>query len=211
VGEYVNSDLKDHPFDPAEGNRILDKAGYKDSDGDGIREYSDGSPLKYRLYGLEGGTRTRILEIIADGLSQIGIKAEIAVLREDAKQALYPAHDFDLLSRSWFIDPDPDFLLSLFTCGSRCISKKACGWSDCGYCNPEYDKMYTRQAELLNYQERKDLIWKMQEVLYNELPYIMLFYGQDIIAYNTKRFKIDPEAANMRLRSAITHGKYTPR
>jgi peptide/nickel transport system substrate-binding protein len=211
VGEYVNTGLKDHPFDPAEGNRILDKAGYVDKDGDGIREYSDGSPLVYRLNGLGSGTQTRILEIIAEGFSQIGIKAEVSVMLQDAIQALYPAHDFDLIKRSWFVDPDPDFLLSLFTCHSRCVSDTDCGWNDSGYCDPEYDEMHTMQTKIMNFQERKDLIWKMQEKLFNDMPYIVLFYGQEIIAYNTKKFTIAPGAADMRIRSAITHGKVIPK
>lgn len=210
VGEYVNSDLKEIPFDPVEGNRILEEAGYKDINGDGIREDAEGKPLEYRLYGLEGGTETRVLEIIADGLKQIGIKADVTVMLQDAMQALWPAHDFDLISRRWFIDPDPDFLLSLFTCSSRCISKEECGWSDSGYCNPEYDKMYAEQATLLDYNKRKDLIWKMQDFIFNARPYIMLFYGQDILAYNTTNFTLDAETGNMRLKSAITHGKVLP-
>ena len=51
MGDWHNSDIVDIPFDIAEGNRVLDDAGYVDSDGDGIREYSDGTPLEYRLYG----------------------------------------------------------------------------------------------------------------------------------------------------------------
>jgi len=210
VGDYVNSDLVDIPFDIEAGNIVLDDAGYVDSDGDGVREYSDGTPLEYRLYGLEGGTTTRIVEIIAEGLAQVGIKANVTVMKQDSMQALYPAHDFDLVSRSWFIDPDPDFLLSIFTCGARCISQEECGWSDSGYCDPAFDEMYYQQATLLDREERRELIWEMQEKIFNDRPYIVLFYGQDIIAYNSDRFTFDPEVGNMRLRSAITHDKILP-
>ncbi len=46
-----------------------------DSDGDGIREDADGNPLEYRLYATDDATKVRILEIISDGLAQIGISA----------------------------------------------------------------------------------------------------------------------------------------
>lgn len=210
VGDYVNSDLVDIPFDPEAGARVLDEAGYVDSDGDGVREYSDGSPLEYRLYGLEGGTTTRIVEIIAEGLEQVGIKANVTVMKQDEMQALYPDHDFDMISRSWFIDPDPDFLLSLFTCGARCVSKEECGWSDSGYCDEAYDEMYYEQATLLDRDDRRDLVWDMQEYIFEARPYVVLFYGQDVIAYNTDKFEFDPEVGNMRLRSAITHDKMLP-
>ena len=210
LADYVNTEMEDISFDPVEGNRILDEAGYLDTDNDGVREYKDGEPLIYRLYGLEGGTSTRILEIISDGLAKIGIQTDVTVMLQDAMQALWPDHDFDLISRSWFIDPDPDFLLSLFTCSSRCISKTECGWSDSGFCSAEYDEMYVKQATLLDYDQRKDLIWQMQDYLNEAKPYIMLFYGQDIWAYNTSLFNFDSEAANWRLKSAITHGVINP-
>ncbi len=75
MGDWHNSDIEDIPFDPEEGNRILEEAGYVDSDGDGIREDLDGNPLEYRLYATDGATNARILEIISDGLAQIGISA----------------------------------------------------------------------------------------------------------------------------------------
>jgi peptide/nickel transport system substrate-binding protein len=210
VGDYVNPNLKDIPFDPAQGKRVLEEAGYKDSNNDGVMEDKDGKPLELRLYGLEGATSARIVEIIADGLTQTGIKPLVTMMKTDMMQALWPSHDFDLISRSWFIDPDPDFLLSLFACGSRCVSQTDCGWSDSGYCDPAFDEMYVRQGGLLDRNARRDLIWEMQEKLFEDIPYVVLFYSQDILGYRKDRFQFDQDSGNMRIRSVITHGKTMP-
>ncbi len=184
MGDWHNSDIQDIPFNPAEGARILEEAGYKDSNGDGIREDKEGNPLQYRLYGNEDATPVRILEIISDGLAQIGISAPPTPMDEDSLIGLYPDFDFDLIYWGWGLDPDPDFAMLIFTCEQR----RAGGWNDSGYCNPEFDEMYRRQAATVDREARRRLIWQMQEKLFNERPYIVLTYAKTVQAYRSDRF-----------------------
>jgi len=184
LGDWHNSDVQPIPFDVAEGNRILDEAGYLDSDGDGIREYSDGSPLEYRLYATDDAKEARILEIISDGFSQIGISAPPTLMDEDSLIALYPAFDFDMIYWGWGLDPDPDFAMLIFTCDQR----EEGGWSDSGYCDPDFEQMYQEQSVAFDHETRRALIWKMSEKLFNERPYIVLTYAKNIQAYRSDRF-----------------------
>jgi peptide/nickel transport system substrate-binding protein len=183
MGDWHNSDVQDIPFDPVEGNRILDEAGYVDSDGDGIREYSDGTPLEYRFYGSDSASTTRIMEIIADGLNQMGISAPSQPMDEDSMIALYPAFDFDLLYWGWGLDPDPDFAMLIFTCDQR----EEGGWNDSGYCNEEFEEMYLEQAVTVDHEARRQLIWDMQEKLFEERPYIVLTYYKSVEAYRSDK------------------------
>ncbi|GAG45645.1 unnamed protein product, partial [marine sediment metagenome] len=64
-GDWISPNVKPLSYDSDEANRILDEAGYLDSDGDGIREDADGNPLEYRLYAEDIGTAARVLEIIS--------------------------------------------------------------------------------------------------------------------------------------------------
>jgi len=184
LGDWHNSDVQPIPFDTAEGNRILDDAGYLDSDGDGVREYSDGTPLEYRLYATDDASNARILEIISDGFSQIGISAPPTLMDEDSLIALYPAFDFDLVYWGWGLDPDPDFAMLIFTCDQRDEG----GWSDSGYCDEEFEQMYKDQGVAFDHETRREIIWKMQEKLFNERPYIVLTYAKNIQAYRNDRF-----------------------
>ena len=184
MGDWHNSDVQDIPFDIAEGNRILEEAGYVDSDNDGVREDADGNPLEYRLYATEDATPVRILEIISDGLSQIGISAPPQPMDEDSLIGLYPDFDFDLIYWGWGLDPDPDFAMLIFTCDQR----EEGGWSDSGYCNEEFEEMYLEQAVTVDHEARRELIWQMQEKLFNERPYIVLTYAKTVQAYRSDRF-----------------------
>jgi peptide/nickel transport system substrate-binding protein len=184
MGDWFNSDLVDVPYDPAEGNRILDEAGYPDSDGDGIREDPEGNPLEYRLYAEDDATETRVLEIISDGLAQIGISAPPTPMDEDSLIALYPDFDFDLILWGWGLDPDPDFAMLIFTCDQR----EEGGWNDSGYCDPEFEEMYATQAVTVDREERRQIIWDMQKKLFDDRPYIVLDYEEWVQAYRSDRF-----------------------
>ncbi len=184
MGDWHNSDIVDIPFDVAEGNRVLEDAGFADSDGDGIREFSDGSPLEYRFYGNDDATVARIMEIISDGLSQVGISAPVTLMDEDSLIALYPAFDFDLVYWGWGLDPDPDFAMLIFTCDQR----EEGGWSDSGYCDEEFEQMYIEQGITVDHETRRQIIWKMQEKLFNDRPYIVLTNAKNIQAFRSDRF-----------------------
>ncbi|HSG45193.1 MAG TPA: ABC transporter substrate-binding protein [Anaerolineales bacterium] len=184
MGDWHNSDIVDIPFDIAAGNKVLDDAGYVDSDGDGIREYSDGTPLEYRFYGTDDATVARIMEIISDGFEQVGISAPPTLMDEDSLIALYPAFDFDLIYWGWGLDPDPDFAMLIFTCDQR----EEGGWSDSGYCDEEFEEMYIEQGITVDHEARRALIWKMQEKLFNDRPYILLTNAKNIQAYRSDRF-----------------------
>jgi peptide/nickel transport system substrate-binding protein len=184
MGDWRNTDVVDIPFDPDEGNLILDEAGYMDSDGDGIREDQDGNPLEYRLYATEDAKEARILEIISDGLSQIGISAPPTLMDEDSLIALYPDFDFDMIYWGWGLDPDPDFAMLIFTCDQR----EEGGWNDSGYCDEAFEEMYLQQGVTVDREARRDLIWEMQKKLFDERPYIMLTYYNAVEAYNSDKF-----------------------
>jgi peptide/nickel transport system substrate-binding protein len=184
MGDWHNSEIQGIPFDLAEGNRILDEAGYLDSDNDGVREDPEGNPLEYRLNSEDGATETRILEIIADGLAQIGISAPPAPMDPDSLIALYPAFDFDLILWGWGLDPDPDFAMLIFTCDERAEG----GWNDSGYCDEEFDEMYIQQGITVDHEARRQLIWQMEEKLFNDKPYITLDYQKYVQAYRSDRF-----------------------
>ncbi|RPI58187.1 MAG: hypothetical protein EHM56_02435, partial [Chloroflexi bacterium] len=164
------------------GNRILEEAGYLDSDGDGIREWKDGTPLEYRLYTDEGATGVRKLEIISEGLAQIGISTTPQEL--DSMMTLYPDYDFDLAIWGWKWDPDVEESLRSYTC-----AQAPDGWNDCGLCDAEYDELYAQQSDpMLTDEERQDIIWQMQEIFFESRCYITLAHPPSVSAYRTEGF-----------------------
>jgi peptide/nickel transport system substrate-binding protein len=183
-GDWVSPNIQPLPHDLDEANRILEEAGYTDSDGDGIREDADGNPLEYRLYSEELGSAARILEIISDNLAQIGISAPPTLMDGDSLyDLLEPDWDFDMILWGWGWDPDPDFAVFCFTC--MAIEDYL---SDVGYCNEEYDDIFFEQGITTDSEARKQLIWEAQEILFRDRPYINLVYPKTIQAYRSDRF-----------------------
>jgi len=181
-GDLHNPNIEPLPFDLDEGNRILEEAGYLDSDGDGIREDADGTPLEYRMFTDTGATGIRKLEIIADGLAQIGIKGTPQEI--DGMMSLFPDYDYDLALWSWHWDPCIEESLRSYTC-----AEVPDGWNDTGYCNPEYDALYEKTHDpTLTYEERRDIIWEMQEMFYEGRSFITYAYGLTLAAYRSDRF-----------------------
>jgi peptide/nickel transport system substrate-binding protein len=115
---------------------------------------------------------------------QIGIATELQALDPDALTAVCcPAFDFDVILWGWGSDPDPGFLLSVML-----TEEIPTGNSETGYSNPEYDELYQQQAVELDADRRREIVWQMQEIVHEDVVYIIPFYAQEVQAYRTDRF-----------------------
>ena len=180
---------EEYTFDPAKAEAALDAAGYKDTDGDGVRDYK-GKPIVLRLYARsQSATDQRVGKLITGWLDAIGLKIDYQILDEGAmtdkiynfKGATF-APDYDLFLWYWYSDPDPNFLLSVLTTG------QIGSWSDTQWSDAEYDKLYQQQQTTIDPEARKQLIWKMQQIVYEKSPYITLTYPEWLESYNDKQW-----------------------
>ncbi|HRQ33191.1 MAG TPA: hypothetical protein PLM89_08830, partial [Anaerolineales bacterium] len=62
------------------------------------------------------------------------------------------------------------------------------GWNDSGYHNPAYDALYKKQQSAVDKNERQEFVYEMQEMVYNDRPYIVLYYDVALQAYRSDRF-----------------------
>ena len=123
-------------YDPAKANELLDEAGYKDTDGDGIRDYK-GKPIKLRLWASnERGALGMAGKLVAGYLMKVGLKIEYQSMDPAAMNEGVYAYkdgkynpDYDMFCWGWAGDYDPGFLLSLLT------TSQIEGWSDTGWSN----------------------------------------------------------------------------
>ena len=186
LGFWYNDTIKDYEFDVAKANQILDDAGYADTDGDGIREMPDGSqPLNFRInWPSDSIDAPRQAELLSEMWTAIGVKTELAATDPDALTSqCCPVFDYDIILWGWGSDPDPNLLLNVQTTGEI-----PTGYNETGYSNPEFDALYAQQAVELDLDKRKELVWKMQEVAFNDVVYIIPYYEQNVQAYRTDRF-----------------------
>ncbi len=203
IGALYNSEIPNPAYDLDAANQILDDAGYVDADGDGIREYSDGSSLFYRLYTPDSEAYyARILDIISDDLASIGIGTDVQILSDETLIDLQPDYDNDLIYWGWNWDPDPDFALSVFTCAET----EDYGWSDSGYCNEAYDALYDQQDSLATEAERQDVVWQMQQMIYDAKPYIPVVYVKEIGAYRNDHLSLPEDFAGRPIKWWLYNG-----
>ena len=186
LGIWYNSSIQDYAFNVDEANKILDDAGYADSDSNGVREMPDASrDLTFRIsWPSDSIDSPRMAELLSEMWSAIGIKLEAQAMDADAlTAACCPAFDFDIILWGWGSDPDPNLLLSVMT-----TDEIPTGSSETGYSNPEFDALYLEQAVELDQQKRVAIVWQMQEIVHNDVVYIIPFYSQNVQAYRTDRF-----------------------
>lgn len=183
-GFWHNPNIQDIAYNPDEASNILDEAGYVVGS-DGVRTKGD-LRLEFRLqFPSDNVIYPRLADLITGWLKQVGIKTNPESVDPDSlTAACCPAADYDLMLWGWGPDPDPDFILSVMTTDQFVEG----GWSDSGYSNPTYDQLYLDQQLAVDKNERQKIVWQMQEIIFNDRPYIVLFYEDLLQAYRTDRF-----------------------
>jgi peptide/nickel transport system substrate-binding protein len=176
-----------YTFDLEQAGRALDDAGYRDTNDDGTRDYR-GAPIELRLWAMsEYPTAQTEVKLIASCLRQIGLKIDVETMPMAAAYdriyntddgALVP--DFDLCQSGWYLGLDPGQNLSWFTTG------QIGGWNDSAFSNRELDHLFVEQGRTLNVVRRKQLIDRMQQIVYDQSPYIVLDYFGDTEAWSNK-------------------------
>lgn len=95
-------------------------------------------------------------------------------------------HEFDAFILGYGrLDLDPDYLRSFFYSGND----KPRGWNMSGYHNLKFDKIAEDQMALIDTQKRKELIWKMQEMVLEDIPYLPLYNPHIIEATFNESFR----------------------
>jgi peptide/nickel transport system substrate-binding protein len=178
-------------FDLEKAKALLDAAGYKDSNNDGIREDHQGKPIKLRLWGRTDSQSSDLAgRKIAGWFKQIGLQIDYSLMTNQQitkfvnqttnSQGRY-APDYDMFIWGWGGDVDPNFILSVFLTKAIGLNN----WSDSCFSNKEFDKLFIKQQGQTDPAQRKLSIDRMQQILYEESPYIVLVYPKDSTGYQT--------------------------
>jgi len=173
---WYNPDQTSYTRDVAKANALLDEAGWKDTDGDGIRD-KDGKKLSYTLS--VGSDEVRIAELIKARLSDIGVDVQVKALESKSRDANMKKGDFELIISGyggWGFDAD--YLRTRYcdTASSDTANGIVPLASVMGYHNDTLNALGTREIIEMNETARKQLVYQMQDVLSQDVPTIPLFY-----------------------------------
>jgi peptide/nickel transport system substrate-binding protein len=181
-----------YEFDLDKARSILEEAGYKDTDGDGVREMPGGGrPLKFTYYERsDAETGHEIAEFMTGWLDQIGIATTVKVADDSQLTTVIGKGDYDMFSWGWtpFVDPDP--MLSYMKCDqiSSDPDDPTNYYNDANYCDREYDRLYKQQNTELDPEKRREIVKEMLTRWQQSAVYNVIYTDPDTIAYVKDRF-----------------------
>jgi peptide/nickel transport system substrate-binding protein len=180
---HWNAPADDFAFDQKKAASLLDAAGYKVGSS-GSRTMPDGSPIgTLRLFArTESPTSISTMKFAQEWLKDLDIDSKVTTMESTKLTNVILDGDYDMFQWGWYVEPDPDSMLSYFTCAQRG------GWSDSWYCNKAYDKLYAKQHAALDQATRSAEVKRMQEILYRDAPYLNTVYTKIGEAYRSDRW-----------------------
>lgn len=174
---FYNPNVQKYEYNLDKANQLLDEAGYK--------RKADGTRFDLSIDfwpGMAAGP-----ESLKEQLKKVGIRA---TLRPPADYASWVAKisnwDFEMNSTGYF-----DFMDPMIGIDRRFASKniKKIPWTNTmGYSNPEVDRLCDVAKKELDFEKRKKLYHRVQEILADELPVI---YTADIEMFTLSNKEFD--------------------
>ena len=181
-----------YDFDLKQANAILDAAGYKDTDGNGIRNLRNGGKdivLRYAVRS-ESSIAKPVAEFVTGWLKQIGIGTKTSTYSDSQLTSVVGKGDYDLFTWGWtpFVDPDPE--LSYFKCDqlAKDPSDPTNYYNDANFCDKTYDALYAQQHVELDHAKRLAIVHEMLTRWYRDAAYVVIDLSPDLQAYRTDRF-----------------------
>jgi peptide/nickel transport system substrate-binding protein len=190
-GAWTPSAAEKFGYDPEKAKQMLDAAGYKDTNGDGVREDLQGKPIKLRLWTRsESPEQQRAGKLIAGSFESIGIGITLTVMNDGSiSDGIYNykgntyAPDYDLFIWGWSGNVDPDYILGDF------ITPQIEMWNDCCWSNAQFDKLFAEESTQIDPTKRVAQVQEMQKLFYDSAPYSVICYPKALMAYNTDKWE----------------------
>lgn len=190
-----NSDIEPYPYDPDQAKQLLDAAGWKDSDGDGIRDKEiDGKKvdLKLRYITNDRELRKNVQAVVEQQWSLVGIGADLQNYSSDVfwngfndngpqAQGVYDIAEYSSVGSF----PDPEASQN-WLCDAISSADNPDGANWQGYCSPEMDKLLTEQATTLDTAKRIDLYKQIQQLMYDQVLYVGMWKDPDLWSVNSR-------------------------
>ncbi|OMH34003.1 peptide ABC transporter substrate-binding protein [Motiliproteus sp. MSK22-1] len=185
---WVNTELS-LPYDLQRANELLDKAGIKDTDGNGIREL-DGKDITLKMRSYEGRAALRpTLEISQQLLMKLGLNVEIAMGEFGANNDALKAGEIQINLQAWNAAPQghPDYFPST-------LVQTDGGFNFSGYSNPKLDALLEQGRSEFDPKKAKPIYDQLQAIINEDLPIIPLFHKAQVSVGNgkVKGYRIHP-------------------
>jgi peptide/nickel transport system substrate-binding protein len=185
--DWVNPDAPVYEYDLDKAAEILDAAGYVDNDGDGWRDYPDGSTFKPELKCSSTDIDFRQAEIIAESMKEVGLNV---VLESGSGMAFWDSifneHDFDMCRMGWTPDTAwPGEMLSWYTTSMAGVG----GLNIRGLSNATLDAIDLEAASEADPDRLKEILYEMQMIIAEECPNALIIRPHALLAVYSEKFE----------------------
>jgi peptide/nickel transport system substrate-binding protein len=156
-------------FDPERAKALLDEAGYPDPDGDGPRARLS---VSYKTTSLEFPRLQAA--VIQQNLRDVGIDVDVRSYEFATLYADILKGNFQLYALQWVGGAlaDPDILRRVF----HSQQLPPAGFNRGRFSDPEVDRLIDEASQATDYETRRQLYGKVQQLLADAAPYISLWH-----------------------------------
>lgn len=171
-----DEDIKKYPYDPQRAVALLEEAGWKDTNDDGVRE-RNGEQLAFNIVtNTDDPLRARIAQQLADDWKKIGANVQVELMPAPSlvQEALRPrAFDAVLFGVTQLpADPDPYSLWH----STQTPDKSEAGQNYSGWENPEADDLLQEARRTTDPAQRAELYRQFQMLFMEDVPAAILYY-----------------------------------
>lgn len=193
---FEDADLGVTEYNPEEAARLLDEAGWVDSDGDGVRD-KDGVPLELRYSTTNAGWRMNIQAVVQQDLAEAGIATVLEAFPASeffgtwSNNGINASGAYDLgqyANNTALTNPANVSVIEALGCDQRVGDENPGGQNFTGFCSEEMDAAAQVTVTSLDADERLEAAYTIQAILRDEVPLVNLFPRGDNYAYNSSRF-----------------------
>ena len=182
--DYGFDQLTDpNAYNPERAAKLLDEAGWKDTNGDGIRE-KDGQPLKLDFVVYNSRAELPLYaEAVQADLKKLGFDINIKTVDYNLVDQMGIKGEYDLLISNITTanTGDPEIFLSWYWKTNHNGDNPQNG---SGYSNPALDTKFNELAAEFDKSKRRQLIIDIQQILLNDGAALFLGYPQTNIVSN---------------------------
>jgi peptide/nickel transport system substrate-binding protein len=185
VRAYPTTDrsLRQIPFAPDSARRTLDSLGWKDSNGDGVRD-RNGVKLEFSLaVPASSKSRNTMAALIQEQMRQVGIKVNIDRLDFAAFIDRETRRNFDAVLNGWHVEPSPGGIRQTWgSAGARAASGSNYG----AYVNPVFDSQVDSALSAATLDARRAQFTKAYQTIIDDAPAIWLAEPKGNIAIHRR-------------------------
>jgi peptide/nickel transport system substrate-binding protein len=157
------------PYDPREAVRLLEEVGWRDTDGDGIRD-RNGIPFRFTfMVPATADVTVQLATMMKEQYHRAGIDLSVQLVEWSSFTRRLREREFDVCSLLWMGGPRGDPIQIWH-------SRSANGGSNyIGFSNARADALMDRATVVFDDAERSRMYREFGKILYDEQPYAWLF------------------------------------